>query len=128
MREEIMKVLRMIEDGTVNAAQAEELLDAMGVFDTPGEVPEMTAARQKAKWVHVLVESSRGDNVNVKLPVSMLTNMGEGIIKIAGIKGNENFEINQILTVAKEMIAAGVTGEIIHVESAQGDDVHITLE
>lgn len=127
MREEIKKILQMVFDHKVTAGQGEQLLEAMGVFEM--QLPSLKG-RAKARNLRIKVDSADGDKVNVKLPVGMIR-AGVGLAAALGgeqavaLKG---IDINQVLTLAEQMVAEGESGELITVDSADGDKVLIVLE
>lgn len=67
MDEERKRILKMLEDGKISAAEAEKLLDALQRTDTRPSERDL-----KKKWLHVVVEKNGRRNVNVKVPLSLL--------------------------------------------------------
>lgn len=130
MKEEVRKVLEMLGQGKINATQAEELLEAMQVIgdekpETPGDM-----ARRLLK---IKVVSDDGDNVDIKIPMT-LVNAGLNIGKnFAGKAGDENealkdLDWDQLNTAINQMMADGTIGDIVTVDSKNGDSVRIWLE
>ena len=67
MDEERKRILKMLEDGKISAAEAEKLLDALSRTETRPSERDL-----KRKWLHVVVEKDGQRNVNVKVPLSLL--------------------------------------------------------
>ena len=78
MSVERKKVLEMLAEGKINAAEAEQLLDklqssaadAAAVDETPGDKPE--AERKRPKYLRIVVDSPGKDQVNVRVPFSFV--------------------------------------------------------
>ena len=80
MNEERKRILGMLAEGKVTAAQAEMLIDSLGPDDeTPPPPPSPSAnwptgpsATGTPKFMYVKITSTDGDNVDVKVPLSLL--------------------------------------------------------
>jgi hypothetical protein len=124
---ERMQILEMLKDGLITANEADKLLRAM---DTNKE--EVKSLRQdKNKMLRVDISSSEGDKVHIKVPTSILKFATSkkliGNIKVDGVDKEflENaIDLEQII----EMVDSGVLGEIVNIESAQGDIIKIYIE
>ena len=68
MKEELRKILDLIEQDRITAAQAAELIEAMGIEDEKPDKPR----QQTKRTLRVLLMSASGEKVNVKLPVGLL--------------------------------------------------------
>ncbi len=86
MSEETKKVLEMLAEGKINAADAERLLDKLSA--TQDSTAKNGTATAKAagpaaakKFLRVLIERPGGDDVNVRVP---LTFVRSGV-KLAGV-------------------------------------------
>ena len=81
----------------------------------------------KQQTLKVVVDSAQGDKVRVNLPMELIRVGLEIGAKIPQVTGNEqlkNIDFGQIL----ELVESGVIGELVEVESAEGDIVHIVVE
>ena len=129
MKEEIKKVLEMLENGKINAAQAGELLEAMQILGD--EKPAAVDASRRLLKIKVV--SNDGDNVDIKIPMT-LVNAGMNIGKsFAGKAGDNNEAIkdldwDQLNMAINQMMADGTVGDIVTVDSKDGDSVRIWLE
>lgn len=77
--------------------------------------------------LRIVVESSENDKVRVNLPVALLKAILNGGISnnfITGNKALEGIDLNQII----QMIDCGVVGELVSVDSKEGDHVSIFVE
>jgi hypothetical protein len=87
MSEETKKVLEMLAEGKINAADAERLLDKLSATQDPpannGATPtaKPTSPGTTKKFLRVLIERPGGDDVNVRVP---LTFVRSGV-KLAGV-------------------------------------------
>lgn len=73
------------------------------------------------------VESKDGDKVKINLPVLFIQaaiDMGIGMPEISGNDSLKNIDFKKIL----ELVNQGVIGNLMEVESAQGDIVKIFVE
>nr|WP_315024527.1 hypothetical protein [uncultured Aminipila sp.] len=86
---EQQKILEMIEKGQITAAEGMELLDALNVTkeSTSGQVTAaISAANHKYKFLKVRVTSdNKAVNVNVNVPLRLLTTIGEIADKMTAI-------------------------------------------
>ena len=78
--------------------------------------------------LRIVVSSAENDNVRVNIPLSLVkvgVDAGLNIAQVAG--GNEalrNIDLGKIL----ELVEQGVIGNLVEVESAEGDTVRIFVE
>ncbi len=78
---EQQKILEMIEKGQITAAEGMELLEALNVnkeAESIHKVETVSAARRNYKFLKVKVVSDNNTvNVNVNIPIRLLTTIGE---------------------------------------------------
>ena len=74
----------------------------------------------------IIVNSHDGDKVNVKLPMLLIkTFLDSGMsVPVSGNKALENIDFKQIF----DLVEQGVIGELVNIESNDGDTVHIVVE
>ncbi|MBU3157797.1 hypothetical protein LL037_04930 [Clostridium estertheticum] len=123
MNEEVMRVLKMLEEGKIDSQKAGELIEALNA--TKKNVP--VTANNADKILKIKVNSSTGDNVNVNIPVKFIKTLGSAIKripKIEGVEGIEDIDIQAIL----QAVAEGLDGKIVDVKSEKGDIVEIVVE
>lgn len=123
MNEEVMRVLKMLEEGKIDSQKAGELIEALNA--TKKIVP--VAVNNVDKMLKIKVNSSTGDNVNVNIPVKFIKTLGgaiKRIPKVEGVEGIEDIDIQAIL----QAVAEGLDGKIVDVKSKNGDNVEIVVE
>ncbi len=74
--------------------------------------------------LRIMVDSADGDRVRVNLPLSMVQVALDSGMDIQGINGMGNIDWNQIMA----LISQGVVGNLVEVDSADGDTVRIFVE
>lgn len=124
VKEERMKILELLSKGVVSADEAEKLLAALG-HNEQGAGEEIVVANKKKapfKMLKVFVDSNDGDKVRIQIPVEF-----SKLLKTAKFKsniGDADIDIDAII----EMISQGVDGELVNIESSDGDIVKIIVE
>lgn len=129
MNEEMLKILKMVEEGKITSDKAKELIDALDNKNTAIETLNNMSndADIINKMLKIKVNSKDGDNVNVNLPIKFIKTMLKTIGKIPipeNVKGMENVDLNLI----SEAIDNGLSGKIVDVKSANGDIVEVSIE
>jgi hypothetical protein len=124
LKEERMKILDLLSKGVISAAEAEKLLSAMEKPEQPSFVEQAVFAQKKMpfRMLRVLVDSKDGDNVRIQIPIEFAKLLKTG--KFNMNLQNSDIDIDAIL----EMINQGVVGELVNIESADGDNVRIVVE
>lgn len=74
----------------------------------------------------IIVDSKDGGKVNIKLPMLLIkTFLDSGMkVPVSGNKALENIDFKQVF----DLVEQGVIGELINVESNDGDTVRIVVE
>lgn len=68
MSEERRKILEMLNEGKVDVDEAERLLSALGEVGAE----DRPLVKGVPKYLRVAVESAKGDNVNVRVPMQLI--------------------------------------------------------
>jgi len=130
MKEEVRKVLDMLEKGQLNAGQASELLDAMDAFN---EQTTTKSAPVGKRMIRIKILSADGEKVNLKVPASLVgasANIGQFFAGRG--HGNKeamkNVDWGNLSATVSQMLEDGNVGEIVNIESEDGDKVLIWLE
>jgi hypothetical protein len=123
LKEERMKILGLLSSGIITADDAERLLSAM---DRPeksfAEQTVVTGKKAPFRMLRIYVDSKDGDVVKIQIPIEFAKLLKTG-------KFNINLEKNDIdIDSILEMINAGSVGELVNIESADGDIVKIVVE
>lgn len=122
MNDEIMKVLKMLEEGKIDAQKAGELIEVLNA--SKNNAP---AVINSDKMLKIRVNSQNGDNVNINVPVKFIRTIGgaiKRIPKVEGVEGIEDIDIQAIL----QAVSDGLDGKIVDVKSEKGDNVEIIVE
>lgn len=123
MKEEIKRILKMIEEEKIDSDKASELIEAL---NKPDDVKLLSVSGNLDKMLKVRVLSATKDTVNINIPVKFLKALGNAInnIKIPGVSGQEGIDIKMIM----EAIDSGLEGKIVDVKSGNGDMVEVSIE
>jgi hypothetical protein len=131
MKEEVRKILEMIEKGQVTSAQAAELLDAMESFGQQQEAPRPVAPGKRQ--MRIKISSASGKEVDFKVPATMINSGIHMNHLFSGRSGRGHDSVrdvdwDQLSGTVKQMLENGTTGQIIHIENPDGGEVDISLE
>jgi hypothetical protein len=115
--EERMRILKMIEQKQVSAADGARLLDALRAGDDPG-----TVETSKARWLRVRVtnRSNGRAKVNVNIPIGLLD---------VGLKMGARFAPDMAgmdLNAIQAAINKGLQGKIVDLDDEE-DDEHVEV-
>lgn len=125
--EERLKILQMIQDGTITPDEGVRLLDILSGQKppTPPQPPEPLGFGQGARWLRVRVTdlNTGKTRVNIRLPISVLN---------AGVKMGARFsaevegmDVNQLMA----LVRSGMTGQVVDViDEKDGEHVEVFLE
>jgi pyruvate carboxylase len=127
MKDEITRVLTMVEEGKLDKEKATELINVLQGKDKPvqlnKEIPYVN------KMLKIRVTSEEGDNVNVNLPINLVKAVLKVGTSIAGkIPEAEKYvkDIDVDLLIAA--IENEIDGQIVDITSAKGEKVFVTIE
>ena len=90
-------------------------------------VPEEQRKDIKDMMLRVIVDSSAGDKVRVNLPMALVQlalEMGMEMPQVSGNDALKNIDWKQIM----ELVRYGATGNLVEIESADGDTVRVFVE
>lgn len=134
MYEERRRILSMLAEGKVTTEEAEELLDALGGAESTGSAPP-PARSKEARFMYVKVESTGGDNVDVKVPLGLI----RAGVKLTSLippqamshineKMSEHgmqLDINNLRQEDLEELVESLTQMEVNVKSKEGDDIRV---
>ena len=125
--DEKLRILKMVEEGTITAEQAAELMAALNA--EPGPLAAGAADGYDRKLLRVLVESAEGDNVKIQFPVGAIKKIvkatGKLPISEAHLLG---VDLSGVMEAVTECLDAQVEGDFVNVESADGTTVRIFVD
>lgn len=127
--EEKMRILQMVEEGKITAAQAAELLAAVEEPASPSyEIVENEAVYNK-KMFRVQVDSAKNDKVNIQLPVKAIKKLLEVTGKLPIPEDQlQGFDLEGMMTAVVECLDSQVMGDIVNVSTEAGDKVRIYID
>lgn len=125
LKEERLKILDLLSKGIIKADEAEKLLTALeGEKSNEANAVPVYGEGKKApfRMLKIFIDSQDGDVVKIQIPVEFAKLLKTG-------KFNVNLQDADIdIDALIQMISSGVMGEIVNVESADGDVVRIIVE
>jgi hypothetical protein len=125
MNENITKILKMVEEGKIDAAKAAELIEAINTKEKE-ESTEVKPKGEKMLKIKVITVDE-GEKVNVKFPIKFikasLKAFGKMPINIDGDKDN-NIDVQAIANA----IENDIDGKIVECCTKKGDNVEIVIE
>ncbi|MDN4494458.1 SHOCT-like domain-containing protein [Ureibacillus aquaedulcis] len=129
MKDEISRVLTLVEEGKIDKEKASELIAILQGQDHPGQVALKKDFPYGNKILKVRIASENGDNVNVNLPINLV----KAVLKVGTniaekIPDAEKYvkDINVDLLI--EAIENELVGQIVDITSANGDKVAVVIE
>src|SRR5690606_16344768 len=125
LKEERLKILELLQEGKVTPEQAESLLAVlMEKAPTPNHPEASTAAKKGPfRMLKIMVDSEDGDKVRVNVPVEFAKLLKKGRF---GNVNLDNLEID--LDSIIDMVQTGLNGELVSVDTEDGDHVKIIVE
>lgn len=125
MKEEISRILKMLDDGKIDSEKAAELISAIKGEEKLEHSINLSKSSEQDKMLKIKVKSKNGDNVDIKLPIAFVKGMLGIAGKIPGInKNNINIDPEIILNA----IDNNMQGKIVDVHSSDGDIVEVVIE
>ena len=129
MKDEISRVLTLVEEGKIDKEKASELINILQDKDQPELVTIKKEGPYGNKMLKIRVTSEEGDNVNVNLPINLVkavlkvgTNIAERIPEAE--KYVKDINVDLLI----EAIENELDGQIVDITSANGDKVLVVIE
>ncbi|WP_102272098.1 SHOCT-like domain-containing protein [Cytobacillus massiliigabonensis] len=129
MKDEISRVLTLVEEGKIDKEKASELITILQGKDQPERVTIKKEVPYGSKMLKIRVKSEDGDNVNVNLPINLVkavlkvgTNIAEKIPEAE--KYVKDINIDLLI----EAIENELDGQIVDITSSNGDKVFVVIE
>jgi lantibiotic modifying enzyme len=125
MNENISRILKMVEEGKIDAAKAAELIDAINSKENDNAVESKKSSVKMLKIK--VVSAEEGEKVNLNFPVNFIKASLKAFGKLPiNIAEDEGQEIN--LQSISDAIENGVPGKIMEITTKKGDNVEIVIE
>ncbi|MEY9976471.1 hypothetical protein [Lysinibacillus sp. RC79] len=129
MKEEISRVLTMVQEGKIDADKASELIQVLKEKEETGNMLSEEPTKYLDKTLKIRVVSAENDNVTVNLPlklVKVVLMAGHSIA--ASIPQSEKYVKDIDINLIIEAIENELDGQIVDIKSANGDTVSVIIE
>ncbi|QTD41821.1 hypothetical protein [Sporosarcina sp. Te-1] len=126
MKEEITKVLALVQEGKIDADKGSELIQVLNQKESEVLVEP---SKYLDKTLKVRIVSAENDNVTVNLPlklVKVVLMAGHSIA--ANIPQSEKYVKDIDIKLLSEAIENELEGQIVDIKSANGDTVSVFIE
>ena len=126
--DEKLRILKMIEEGTITAEQGAELSAAMNL---DSQAPETGIERinYDKKMFRIIVDSVSGDKVKVQFPVGAI----KKVLKATGKlpipeKDLQGGDLVSMMEAISECLDDELEGDFVNVEAADGSTVRVYVD
>jgi hypothetical protein len=121
------QILEMVKEGIISVEEGLKLLSAMdSAAPVAGTFPKVRTDNAK-RMVRIMINSEKGDNVRVNIPLA-LVKVGFDIGSKMKVDGNpidlKGVDFEAII----QMIDEGAVGELVTIDSEDGDKVRIFVD
>ncbi|QNM05976.1 SHOCT-like domain-containing protein [Qiania dongpingensis] len=126
--DETLRILKMVEEGTITAEQGAELLSAINA-DMPVQQTQIIKSSYDKKMFRVIVDSTSGDKVRVQFPVGAI----KKILKVTGKlpipeKDLQGVDLSSMMDAISECLDDEIEGDFVSVEAADGTTVRVFVD
>ena len=123
MNENLSKILKMVQEGKLDAEKAAELIEAINSKEESKEIKPRTEKMLKIK----VITADAGEKVNVKFPIKFIKASLKAFGKMPiNIEGNEENKID--VQAIADAIENDIDGKIVECCTKKGDNVEIVIE
>jgi hypothetical protein len=129
VKEEITKVLTMVQEGKIDAEKGSELIQVLKEKEETGNKLLKKPTAYLDKTLKIRVVSTESDNVKVNLPIKLVKLVlmaGHSIA--ASIPQSEKYVKDIDINLIVEAIENELDGQIVDIKSANGDTVSVIIE
>jgi hypothetical protein len=116
------KILEMVKDGVIEVEEGLKLLDSLA---KPAQ--DALIKNPQPKMLRVKVDSVDGDVIRVNVPLSLLK-AGVDLANKINIDGQSIQSKGVDVDFIMQAIEEGATGEIVNIQSAEGDSVLVSID
>ena len=126
--DEKLRVLKMVEEGTITAEEAAELMEAMQA-QLPAQETKRINNNYDKKLFRVLVDSTSGDKVKIQFPVGAI----KRILKATGKlpipeKDLQGVDLSSMMDAVSECLDDEIEGDFVSVAAADGTTVRVFVD
>ncbi|MEK3889438.1 SHOCT-like domain-containing protein [Bacillus sp. FSL K6-3431] len=129
MKEEITRVLTMVQEGKIDADKGSELIQVLKEKEETSNKLFDKPTKYLDKILKVRVVSAENDNVMVNLPIKLVKAVlmaGHSIA--ASIPQSEKYVKDIDISLIIEAIENELDGQIVDIKSANGDTVSVIID
>lgn len=127
MREEISKVLTLVQEGKIDSNKGAELIDLLK--EKEEALHPQNSKNYLDKTLKIRVTSKENDNVNVNLPIKLVKAvLKAGHSIAASIPQSEKYVKDIDINLLLDAIESELDGKIVDIQSANGDTVAVFIE
>jgi len=123
LKEERLKVLDLLSKGIITPEDAEKLLSAMGSNDEPQIIDVIPSKKSPFRMLKILIDSADGDVVKIEIPIEFAK-----LLKSSKFNMDKLDDMDIDLDAIIGMINSGAIGELVNINSADGDKIRIVVE
>ena len=124
--DEKLRILKMVEEGTMTAEQAVDLMSAMELDVSVQSVAKNTYDK---KMFRVIVDSETGDKVNVQFPVGAIKKLLKATGKLPIPEDcMKDMDLSNIMEAVSECLDEEIEGDFVNVEGADGTVVRVFVD
>ncbi|KAA9029443.1 SHOCT-like domain-containing protein [Niallia endozanthoxylica] len=129
MKEEITRVLTMVQEGKIDADKGSELIQLLKEKEETGNKLFENQTPYLDKTLKIRVVSAENDNVTVNLPIKLVkVVLMAGHSIAASIPQSEKYVKDIDISLIIEAIENELDGQIIDIKSANGDTVSVIID
>ena len=126
--DEQLRILKMVEEGTITAEQGAELMAAMNI-----ELPARQTAVEKSsydkKMLRIIVDSVTGDKVNIQFPVGAVRKILKARGKLPIPEQNlQGVDLEAVMEAVSECLDEEIEGDFVNVAASDGTTVRIFID
>lgn len=129
MKEEITRVLTMVQEGKIDADKGSELIQVLKEKEETGNKLFDKPTKYLDKTLKIRVVSAESDNVTVNLPIKLVkVVLMAGHSIAASIPQSEKYVKDIDISLIFEAIENELDGQIVDIKSANGDTVSVIID
>jgi hypothetical protein len=129
MKEEITRVLTMVQEGKIDADKGSELIQVLKEKEETGNKLFEKPTKYLDKTLKIRVVSAENDNVTVNLPIKLVkVVLMAGHSIAASIPQAEKYIKDIDINLIIEAIENELDGQIVDIKSANGDTVSVIID
>ncbi|MFF2289548.1 SHOCT-like domain-containing protein [Peribacillus butanolivorans] len=129
MKEEITRVLTMVQEGKIDADKGSELIQVLKEKEKTGNKLFEKPTKYLDKTLKIRVVSAENDNVTVNLPIKLVkVVLMAGHSIAASIPQSEKYVKDIDISLIIEAIENELDGQIVDIKSANGDTVSVIID